>query len=286
MGGFWLLDGGKRGCLNLEIPKKIFTPKTKHLHLKIIMKGTVHTQIENAIATITFEHPASNSCDPEMLVEMADSIKNLTKHSAVKLILLQSGGEKAFCAGASITHLSELKDLKTATEFFKGFGRLILEMKVSPKIIVTKVQGKAVGGGLGIIAASDYVIAGPNSEIRLSELFIGIGPLVIAPAVIRKIGVSNFTNLSLEPTQWKRAQWGVESGLFNQLTKTQEGLTTETNTWVLALTQYSKEALYQIKKTAWQGTDHWSDLLDANAAETAALALTEEAQAAFKTFIK
>ena len=250
------------------------------------MKGTVHTQIDNSIATITFQHPASNSCDPEMLAEMADSIKNLAGHSAVKIILLQSGGEKAFCAGASITHLSDLKDLKTATEFFKGFGRLILEMKASPKIIATKVQGKAVGGGVGIIAASDYVIAGPNSEIRLSELFIGIGPLVIAPAVIRKIGVSNFTHLSLEPTQWKRAQWGVESGLFNQLTKTQEGLTTETNTWVLALAQYSEKALCQIKKTAWQGTDHWGDLLDANAAKTAALALTEQAQTAFKSFIK
>ena len=138
MGCIWLLDGRKGACLNLEISKKIFTPKTKHLHLKTIMKGTVHTQIENAIATITFQHPASNACDPKMLAEMAGSIKNLNSHSGVKLILLQSGGEKAFCAGASIAHLSALKDLKNATEFFKGFGRLILEMKTSNKIITTK----------------------------------------------------------------------------------------------------------------------------------------------------
>lgn len=250
------------------------------------MKGTVQTHIENQIATIVFQHPASNACDPEMLAEMAAAIKDISENDQVKLILLTSGGEKAFCAGASITHLSELKDLKTATEFFKGFGRLILEMKASPKIIVTKVQGKAVGGGVGIIAASDYVIASPKSAVRLSELHIGIGPLVIAPAVIRKIGVSNFTHLSLEPTQWKPAQWGKESGLFNRLAETQESLTAETNTWVLALAQYSEKALCQIKKTAWQGTDHWSDLLDANAAETAALALTDQAQAAFKSFIK
>ena len=250
------------------------------------MKGTVHTHIENAIATITFQHPASNACDPEMLAEMAGSIKNLNSHSGVKLILLQSGGEKAFCAGASIAHLSALKDLKNAAEFFKGFGRLILEMKTSNKIIATKVQGKAVGGGLGIIAASDYVIAGPNSGLRLSELSIGIGPLVIAPAVIRKVGISKFTDLGLEPSLWKSPQWGLENGLFNKISRTQESLTAETNTWVLALTQYSKEALHQIKKTAWQGTDHWAELLDANATETAALALTEQAQAAFKSFIK
>lgn len=248
------------------------------------MQPTVHTQIENSIAKIQFYNPASNACDPSMLAQMVHAFNTLSANSQVKVILLSSKGNKAFCAGASITHLSELKDMKAATDFFSGFGRLILSMKNCNKIIVTSVQGKAVGGGVGIIAASDYVIATENSGLRLSELMIGIGPLVIAPAVIRKVGVAHFSQLSLKPSTWKDAKWGAAHGLFNELVTDGDSLENVTVDYCNSLASYSAQALSALKSVLWQGTEHWEELLYENAAKTATLSLSEDAQESFKKF--
>jgi len=248
------------------------------------MQSNVHTEIENSIARIEFYSPASNACDPNMLDQMAQAFNGLSANPNVKVILLSSKGSKAFCAGASIKHLSDLKDMKVATDFFSGFGRLILSMKNCNKIVVTAVQGKSVGGGVGIIAASDYVIATENSGLRLSELMIGIGPLVIAPAVIRKVGVAHFSQLSLKPSTWQDAKWGVAHGLFNELVVAEGSLENAATNYCKSLTSYSTEALLAMKSVLWQGTEHWEELLYENAVKTAALSLSEGAQESFKQF--
>ena len=248
------------------------------------MSGSTHIEIEGHIAKLSFYSPASNACDPDLLDSLITAFKQLSSKKEVKVILFSSQGEGAFCAGASIKHLAALRDLSTATAFFNGFGRLILAMKECEKIIITAVQGKSVGGGLGIIAASDYVVANSQAGLKLSELNIGIGPLVIAPALIRKMGVPAFTNLCLQPKQWQDASWGLEKGLFNQLISDTVNLSEVALEKAEAYAGYDTEALKQIKHILWQGTADWEETLKANAAKTAALSLGPAAQAAFKQF--
>lgn len=247
------------------------------------MQGYVRTYKEAAIGRIEFYHPASNACDPEMLDKMVAAFNSFSKDIGVKIILLTAKGDRAFCAGASIKHLAALADIDAATEFFKGFAHLILAMKQCDKIVITGVQGRAVGGGVGIIAASDFVIATEKSGVRLSELKIGIAPLVIAPAVIRKVGLAGFTNLSLQPKLWQNAQWAATHGLFNTVVP-QEGYKAALDAFTKELQSYSSQALLEIKKALWQDTAHWNSLLFNNAALTAALSLSKPAQNAFKEF--
>lgn len=83
-------------------------------------------------------------------------------------------------------------------------------MRKCPKLIVGRIQGKAVGGGVGIAAACDYVLASQEASIKLSELAIGIGPFVIEPAVSRKIGKTALAELALTAQEWKSAAWAQE----------------------------------------------------------------------------
>ena len=248
------------------------------------MSGTSQLEIEGHIAKLSFYSPASNACDPNLLDSLVDAFKQLSSDKDIKVILFSSQGTGAFCAGASIKHLGALTDIRTATAFFNGFARLILAMKSCEKIIITQVQGKSVGGGLGIIAASDYVLASPKAGLKLSELNIGIGPLVIAPALIRKMGVTAFTNLCLQPTQWQDANWGLQNGLFNQMVSEPENLRAQALEKAAAYKDYDTQALKEIKEVLWQGTTHWEKLLAENAAKTAALSIMPTAQAAFKKF--
>ena len=248
------------------------------------MSGNTHTKIDGHIAKLSFYSPASNACDPDLLDSLITAFKQLSSQKEVKVILFSSQGDAAFCAGASIKHLAALRDLKTATAFFNGFGRLILAMKECEKIIITAVQGKSVGGGLGIIAASDYVVANQKAGLKLSELNIGIGPLVIAPALTRKMGIPAFTDLCLQPKQWQDASWGLEKGLFNQLISDTENLSEVVLDKAQTYKDYTSEALKEIKAILWQGTADWEKTLANNAAKTAALSLGPDAQAAFKQF--
>ena len=130
-------------------------------------------------------------------------------------------------------------------------------MRTCPKPIVGRVHGKAVGGGVGLIAACDYVLASEAASIRLSELGIGIAPLVIAPAVARKAGVSGLAALSLSPKEWKSAYWAREQGLFSRVFETRKELDAESEFFASQLASYSLDALIRMKQALWEGKDHW-----------------------------
>ena len=248
------------------------------------MLGTVDIKIDHGVAEISFYSPQSNACDPDLLEQLIQAIEDQQKQPSIRVILLCSKGDKAFCGGASIKHLAAVKTLPEASHFFSGFGRLMLAMKNSNKIIVTAVQGKAVGGGVGIIAASDYVIATDKAGLRLSELHIGIGPLVIAPAVIRKLGVASYSSLSLQPLAWKNAHWALEKGLFNEVIAAGENLKDRSHDFAQTLSNYTPKALVAMKKSLWHGCENWEELLLENALKTAQLSLSKEAQESFKKF--
>jgi methylglutaconyl-CoA hydratase len=247
-------------------------------------QGSLYTSFSGPLAIVEFGHPASNSLNSELLMRLCNELGALGNNPEVTVILLQSEGDRAFCAGASFDELLQVATPEQSTEFFSGFARLVNAMRTCPKPIVGRVHGKAVGGGVGLIAACDYVLASEAASIRLSELSIGIAPLVIAPAVERKAGVSGLAALSLSPTEWKSAYWALEHGLFSKVFETRKELDEESEFFASRLATYPPQALINMKQALWAGTDHWGSLLPARAAQTGKLALSKTTQDTLRKF--
>ena len=247
-------------------------------------QGSLYTRISGPLAVVEFGHPASNSLNSELLRRLCDEIHALGNKPEVSVLLLQSEGDRAFCAGASFDELLQVSTPEQSAAFFSGFARLINAMRTCSKPIVGRVHGKAVGGGVGLIAACDYVLASEAASIRLSELSIGIAPLVIAPAVERKVGADGLASLALSPKEWKSAYWALEKGLFSRVFETRKELDSEAEFFASQLASYSPEALSLMKRSLWEGTGHWDELLPARAALTGKLALSETTQETLRKF--
>ena len=247
----------------------------------MITKG-VNVQNENAVATITFAHPKHNCFPQEQLRALTAAIVTCAKDNAVHVILLQSNPTKAFCAGASFDELLSVKAPEQGETFFMGFANLINAMRVCTKPIVVRIHGKAIGGGVGIIAACDYAIATQTAQVRLSELAIGIGPFVIAPAVEHKIGAAALASLALQPKQWKSADWALQHGLFTEVFADFDTANNAAIAKATQLASFAPEAVAELKKTLWANTDHWAELLPNNAEISGRLLLLPQTQATLK----
>ncbi len=248
--------------------------------------GTIQVHIQNKVATITFYHPASNSFPSELLKRLVDSIDRVGNDKEVNVIVLQSEGEKTFCAGASFDELLTINTMEDGKQFFSGFAKLINAMRKCPKLIIGRVQGKSVGGGVGVIAATDYCFATENADVKLSEFSIGIGPFVIAPAVERKIGVSGLSELSIDATNWKTAYWAKDKGLFARVFEKSKDMDEVIDILTKNLASYNIEAMIEMKKILWHDTDHWDELLTQNAEISGRLVLSEFTKNALKKFKK
>jgi len=239
------------------------------------MEGTITSTIENGIGTITFFHPQSNSMPGTQLRNLAAEIEKLGKDENTKVIVLQSEGEKTFCAGASFDELISIKDIDTGLKFFSGFAMVINAMRKAPKFIIARVQGKAVGGGVGIAASADYTFAVDNALIKLSELAVGIGPFVVGPAVERKVGTSAFCQLTINATEWQTAQWAKEKGLYAEVFETATEMDKSIKTLATKLANSNPEAMTMLKKVMWEGTENWDSLLIERAGMSGTLVLSE-----------
>lgn len=248
--------------------------------------GSLYTYIQNKIATVEFGHPASNSFPSELLVRLTNELNLLSKNDEVSIIILKSEGEKAFCAGASFDELVAIKNLEEGKQFFSGFANVINAMRTCEKLIIGRVQGKTVGGGVGLIAACDYALATEQAAIKLSEISIGIGPFVIAPAIERKMGLAALSELTLEATSWKNAYWANEKGLYANVFETIKELDDEVQLLALKLASYNPDSLKEIKKVFWQNTNHWNELLSERASITGELVLSEFTKNALQNFLK
>ena len=236
--------------------------------------GSIHTTIENKIATLEFGHPASNSFPSDLLNRLTNELHNLSTNLEVSVIVLKSSGAGAFCAGASFDELLAVSNQEEATQFFSGFANVLNAMRNCSKIIIGRIHGKAVGGGVGIVAACDYALATIESSIKLSELAIGIGPFVIEPAVTRKIGKSAMAELSLE-TEWKSSNWAKQKGLYAKVFETTTELDAEISAFAKKLANYNPEALIEMKKVFWEGTENWNTLLYERAEISGKLVLSD-----------
>ena len=248
--------------------------------------GIVTTSINNKTATLTFGHPASNSFPRNLLDQLTAEIIALSKNVEVSVIVLQSQGSGAFCAGASFDELLAVKTPEQGTHFFSGFAHLLNAMRNCSKIIVGRIQGKAVGGGVGIIAACDYVFATESSAIKLSEIASGIGPFVIEPAVSHKIGKTAMSQLALAPQAWKTATWATDKGLFTEVFENLETLDQNLDEFVTKLASYNPEALHEMKKVLWEGTHNWDTLLLQRAEISGKLVLSDFTKNALSQFKK
>ena len=217
--------------------------------------------IKNNISFIEFYHPSHNSLPGDILQKLVNLIKNAGDNKDIKVIVLQSGGDRTFCAGASFKELVNISDEDSGKTFFSGFANVINAMRICQKLIIGRIQGKTVGGGVGIIAACDYSLATKYAEIKLSELNIGIGPFVIGPVIERKIGLSSFSKISLNPTRFFAASWAKDNGLYTEVFENISELDLAVQTFAEELCSFNQEAMNEIKKLFWRGTDHWDALL-------------------------
>lgn len=249
-------------------------------------KAYVRSTIQHGLCSIEFFHPQSNSLPGALLQELAAAIRAAGKNADCRLILLRSQGQKAFCAGASFDELSQLKNEQEGLQFFSGFAEVINAMRTCGKIIIGRIHGKCVGGGVGLAAAVDYALATEEAAVKLSELAVGIGPFVVGPAVERKIGLSAFSQLALDATGWRSANWAHERGLFAELYADTIGLDEGINRLVTQLLNSSEEALRALKTVFWSGTDHWDQLLMERAAISGKLILSEASRKAIESFKK
>ena len=224
-------------------------------------KAYVKQTIENNISFIEFYHPSHNSLPGDILQQLVDLIKNAGDNEDVKVIVLKSGGERTFCAGASFTELANISDEDSGKTFFSGFANVMNAMRTCPKFIIGRVQGKTVGGGVGLAACSDYCMATKYAEIKLSELNIGIGPFVIGPAIERKIGLSALSQISIDASTFYSASWAKQKGLFTQVYDNITELDLAVKDLATQLCSYNLEAMKEMKKMFWRGTDHWDYLL-------------------------
>ena len=235
----------------------------------------VKLTIDNKVGYIEFFHPAHNSLPGDLLAKLANTIREAGQNNAIKVIVLKSGGDRTFCAGASFKELISINDEATGKVFFSGFANVINAMRKCPKFIIGRVQGKTVGGGVGVASATDYCMATKFAAIKLSELNVGIGPFVVGPAVERKLGLSGMSQIAIDANSFYPAEWAMQKGLFTHVYESAEELDEAVKAFVENLCNYNIEAMKEMKKMFWKGTEDWDTLLAERAAISGRFVLSE-----------
>lgn len=246
-------------------------------------KGMVKLIKENKIATLSFFHPQSNSMPSFLLKELIDKFNQLSEDESVSVIVLKSDGDKAFCAGASFDELIEIDNFNDGKKFFMNFANLINAIRKCKKIVVGRIQGKVVGGGVGLVSVCDYCFASENASLRLSELALGLGPFVVGPPIERKIGKEAFVEMSLD-CEWRSAEWAKQFGFYHDVFSTIKELDENINKFANKLSERSSDALLDLKKIFWEGTDHWDRLLEERAENSGRLVLSDYTKKFIKDF--
>lgn len=252
------------------------------LHTETYVTSETHA----GVTTITFSHPQSNSMPSKQLEKLAHEIHFAGTHDETKVIVLKSAGDKTFCAGASFDELTQIQNEKEGETFFSGFANVINNMRRCPKFIIARIQGKCVGGGVGIAAAADYAIALHTADIKLSELAVGIGPFVVGPAVERKIGVSAFSALAIDASMWRNSDWAKKKGLFAEVHENVENMDESIKRLADTLAHSHPQAMAELKNVFWKGTEHWDTLLQQRAAISGKLILSSFSKNAIAKFKK
>ncbi len=249
-----------------------------------LQEGVSCSVDDRGVAVVTFAHPRSNSLPGAVLSELAGTIRGLADREEVKVVVLGSAGDRAFCAGASFDELIAISNAQEGLDFFMGFANVINAIRTLPKLVIGRVQGKAVGGGVGVASATDYCLATRYASVKLSELAVGIGPFVVGPAVERKLGVSGMSQLAIDATEWRSAEWAQQHGLYAAVHDDAESMDAAVDALAGRLAASNPDAMAEMKRTFWRGTEDWDSLLAERAAISGRLVLSEFTRQAIAKF--
>lgn len=235
----------------------------------------VNLNITDGIGTVEFFTEQSNSLPGDILKRLAGTITEAGENREIKVIILKSGGDRTFCAGASFDELMAVDSAEKGHEFFMGFANVINAMRKTPKFIIGRIQGKAVGGGIGLASATDYCFATQHSSVKLSELALGIGPFIVSAPIERKMGLSAMSQMGINAGEFYPPEWCREKGLFNEVFESMEEMDKAVDELAQKLAGYNPEAMAEMKKVFWRGTEDWDDLLPSRAQTSGELVLSE-----------
>lgn len=245
-----------------------------HSSPSMLEAGRVHAEVKEGVGMVRFGHPKGNSLPAALLTGLAEAIETMGRDPAARVIVLTSEGSGPFCGGASFEEFKAVKDAASGAKFFSGFARVIVAMIRAPKFVVTRVQGKTAGGGVGLVAASDYALAVPGAALKLSELAVGIGPFVVGPVIERKIGLAAFSAMAVD-AEWRSAEWALQQGLYAEVLESETALDQRVRAFAARQAGYNPDAVRRLKETFWAGTESWDALLAARAEISGALVLSE-----------
>jgi methylglutaconyl-CoA hydratase len=245
--------------------------------------GDVTVTIADGIGTIRFGHPKGNSLPGVLLQRLAEAVTWVGKDPAARVIVLRSEGTGPFCAGASFDELVSISDAAEGHEFFSGFAKVILAMIRAPKFVLVRVQGRTAGGGVGIAAAGDYTFAVRAASAKLSELAVGIGPFVVGPVIERRIGQGPYAAMSVD-ADWRDAEWGERHGLYARVSDDVADMDAALNALAGTLAASNPEAMAEMKRVFWTGTEKWDALLAERARVSGKLVLSEFTRSAIAKF--
>ncbi|WP_419172293.1 enoyl-CoA hydratase-related protein [Halobacteriovorax sp.] len=173
---------------------------------------------EAGVCYITLNRPeVHNAFNDEMIAALTEEFLGLESDDSVRVVVLTGEG-KSFCAGADLNWMKRMKDYSMEENIAdsKKLAGLFHAINNLSKPVIGKVNGAALGGGVGLVACCDFVIASESAKFGLTEVNLGLVPAVITPFVIAKIGESNARHLFLtgERFDGKRA---LEIGLVHQV---------------------------------------------------------------------
>ena len=245
--------------------------------------GDVVVTIADGIGTIRFHHPKGNSLPGALLRRLAEAVTWVGMDPAARVIVLRSEGTGAFCAGASFDELVEINDAESGEEFFSGFARVILAMIRAPKFVLVRVHGRTAGGGVGIAAAGDYTFACTGASSKLSELAVGIGPFVVGPVIERRVGRGPYAAMAVD-VNWRDAAWCEQHGLYARVLDDVALMDAAINALAGTLAASNPEAMAEMKRVFWEGTEHWEQLLASRARVSGRLVLSRFTRDAIAKF--
>jgi methylglutaconyl-CoA hydratase len=230
--------------------------------------------VADGVGHVEFFHPKSNSLPGVLLRELAATITQVSARPDVRVLVLASGGSGPFCAGASFDELASLTDRAQGQQFFSGFAGVILAMIRAPQFVISRVHGKAAGGAIGLIAASDFSVAVEKASAKLSELAVGIGPFVVGPVIEMKIGLASFSQMAVD-ADWRDAAWCERRGLYAKVVPDVAALDAAVSAQAAVLARSNPEAMAMMKRVFWAGTESWDALLAERAGMSGTLALSD-----------
>ena len=177
----------------------------------------IQVSLETEVALVELNRPEiHNAFDDTLIAELRKVFQEIPKTQARVLILTGSG--KSFCAGADLNWMKRMKDYNYDENYRDAYelSEMLKELACIPIPTIAKVNGAAIGGGVGLVAACDMAFASTRAIFSLSEVRLGLVPACISPYLLKKIHPGNLRAYFLTGIRFP-ADKAKEIGLVNEV---------------------------------------------------------------------